>query len=553
MLKRLEIRHFGLVRRLDLELPQGFTAITGETGAGKSMLLGAVSAALGARVHRELLHEASPTRIACTFTLSTAGPLRTWLLAKGMTAGDVVLVRELNAGRSRFWLNEQPILQKELRSLVPELADLHGQRDLSLLLDPEHHMRLLDGMAQTLPVRRQHDEAWLAWRDALSGLKSLERQLAREEELRELRDFQLDELTRLDAQPGEDARLESEHRLLANVEELKQIAFRSAEALYDADASIHDQLSATLKDLERAARLDPALEAARQILLEAQDQIQEAATSCRSHAEQLEWDPERLALVRERLELLDRMIRKYGGTLDSLLARRHELEQASSLADDLQRELTSQGTLEKTARERLLSARKALSAARLKAGKALESGLAPLMAELGIEGGQFHVRHDAPEGDFAECGAEQPRFLVSTNPDTPLGPLEQIASGGELSRIMLAFKSLLLEGQEGQCLVFDEIDSGISGKAALAVARLMKRLASRHQLLCITHLPQIAAAAEHQIGVDKQLVKGVTQVDARLLQRGERLQHLARLQSGREGAEDLLAAERLLAAAGPAA
>ena len=545
MLSRLTIEHFGLIRRLELDLPAGFITVTGETGAGKSMLLGAVAALLGARVHRELLHEGRVTRLGGVF-LSPAGVFRrAWCAERGLPQeGPLEIVREIGAGRSRSSVCGQPISQRELRELACSLADFHGQRDLAQLLERERHADLLDSLPTVRPARMAHDAAWGAWRATQDELARLLKARERQRELRELWQFQQGELEQLAARPGEDRELEDEHRVMANAEELKRLGHQAADLLYENEDSLHGRLSAVEKELSHAARLDTAFEPAAALLREAALQLQEAAQQARARAEALEWDPERLEQIRERLSLLDRMIRKHGGSLDALLKRREELDALLVGGEELDGRIAELEQEEAAHRVCLENARTTLSAARAAGGAALSRRLAPLLEELGIQGGRLDVVFEEA-GAWDPVGAESPAFFISTNPDTPLGPLEQIASGGELSRVMLALKCLLLEESAGQCLVFDEIDAGISGKAALAVAGLMRRLAACHQLLCITHLPQIAAASDHQVGVDKVFQHGATQVAIRLLDEEGRLRQIARLQSGREEIPDLAAAKRL--------
>jgi len=528
MLSHLSIESFGLIRHLELDIPDGFVTVTGETGAGKSMLLGAVAALLGARVHRELLHESRATRLAGLF--HAPEPLE--------------IVREISQGRSRHTVAGQQVSLRELRELARGLADFHGQRDLAQLLERERHAALLDSLPAIRPACAAHDAAWNAWHAAREELARLCRERERQRELRELWQFQLGELERLAARPGEDRELEAAHRVLANAEELKRAGHQAAEALYEGEDSLHGRLAAVEKELSHAARLDPAFTPAEALLREAALQVQEAAQQARARAEALDWDPERLELIRERLQQLDRMIRKHGGTLDALLARQEELGLLLAGGEELDGRIAELEAGEERLRGLLETARGALSAARAAGGAGLSRRLAPLLEELGIAGGRLDVvLEEAPPWDAG--GAESPAFFISTNPDTPLGPLEQIASGGELSRVMLALKCLLLEGSAGQCLVFDEIDAGISGQAALAVARLMGRLAERHQLLCITHLPHIAAASRHQIGVEKSFDNGATRIAIRLLDEEGRLRQIAHLQSGSAEAPDLAAAQRL--------
>jgi DNA repair protein RecN (Recombination protein N) len=546
MLSTLSIEYFGLIHSLRLDLPGGFIAVTGETGAGKSMLLGAVAALLGARVHRELLHEGRTTRLTGVFHPAATPALSAWRRARGLDAsGPLEIRREIQAGRGRGWVCGQPVQQKELRELAVLLADFHGQRDLAQLLERDRHADLLDALPSITPARTIHAAAWLEWRAAAAGLGEARRLRDRQRELRELWQFQAEELDKLAARPGEDRALEAEHRVLSNAEELQRTGHQAAEALYEGEDALHARLVSVHKELAQAARLDASFAEPAGLLAEALLQMEEAARQARFRAESLEGDPQRLEQIRERLEQLDRMIRKHGGSLDALLERQQDLGRRLLEEDDLDQRITTLEREEEQRRHILLDARAALSRARAAGGAELSRRMGPLLQELGIQGGRLDVCLEEPVGEWDERGAEAPAFYISTNPDTPLGPLEEIASGGELSRVMLALKCLLLDNSAGQCLVFDEIDTGISGRAALAVAARMGQLAERHQLLCITHLPQIAAAATHQIGVDKQFRDGATRVVIQLLDEEGRLRQIARLQSGREEEPDLAAARRL--------
>lgn len=548
MLTNLRIERFALIRRLALELPAGFSAITGETGAGKSMLLGAVAAALGARLHRELLDENEPTSIECEFMPGDGAGVRATLEALGLPAELPVVVRREIAptGRGRTWVGGAPCGLRDLKILAAKLVDFHGQRDLAQLLERERHADLLDALPAIAPRRAEHDEAWRAWRAADERRRSLERDRERQRELRELWSFQSDELERLAARPGEDSELAAEQRVLAHAEELKRTGFELAERLLEDEDSLQERVAEAAKALERAAKLDGAFGEPRRLLQEAALLLQEAASQCAARAEAIDWNPERLAQVQERLSLLDRLIRKYGGDLDALLARQGELAERLGAGDTLDRDCARAAVDCAAAEATLEEARAALTASRRLGAAALARDLDPLLEELGIAGGRFDVGMEDPGGPREAIGAERPAFYISTNPDTPLGPLEQIASGGELSRVMLALKVLLLSETRGQCLVFDEIDAGLSGRAALAVARLMRRLAERHQLLCITHLAPIAAAAPAHFAVEKSWDGERTLVDVVPLDAAGRRRQIARLQAGDEGEAELAAAQRLL-------
>ncbi len=553
MLQHLSIRNFALIREAELDFPAGFSALTGETGAGKSMLLGAVAAALGSRVHREVLHPGATTVIDCSFQPGDAPAVERLAVELGCPEGNPMsLRREIGAkGRSRFKLNGRPVQQKDLRRLAPLLADFHGQRDLARLMDRERHAGLLDDLEYVRPARERHRRCWEDWNKIDERHRELKRRGDRRREQRELWEFQLAELAALEARADEDAELENEQRALSNVEELKRLGHDLAERLYEHEEGVYNRIAGAERELAEACRLDAELEEPLRMLREAQLQVEECGRLLAARADTLEWDPERLARVRERLELLDRMIRKYGGSLNELLRTREGLERKLAEGDSLDRELKEAGRELDELGAELREAEGELSRARDEGAGKLVAALEPLLEELGIQGGSFAVHMDKPASERDPVGLERPRFLISTNPDTPLGPLEQIASGGELSRIMLALKAVLLGHLSGRCLVFDEIDAGLSGRAAGAVSRLLRTLAAGHQLLCITHLPQIAAAADSHFGVEKRWDGSRTRIEVRLLEGEQRVRQIARLQAGVEEEPELEGARRLIQRQGP--
>ncbi|MCB1046372.1 MAG: DNA repair protein RecN [Calditrichaeota bacterium] len=536
MLDRLSIRDFALIGQLELEFPAGFTAITGETGAGKSMLLAAVAACLGERVSRDALREGtqggtgSGARVACVFTTPQ---------------GECRVERDLrDDGRSRYLLNGEASNQKQVKALAPTLLDLHSQRDQTRLLDAVQHAALLDSLPAVEPVRARHTHCWQAWETARDAHATLLRQRERDRELRDLWTYQLEELDTLAARPGEDVALAEEQSALSHVEEVKQGAWQSADSLWENEDNIHARLAEIVTQLRQLARWDKRLQPSIAQLDECLVLIEEAGRSLADHAESVELDPERLAVVRERLAVMDKLIRKYGGSLDALLAEQERLShRLSEQGDPEQRLQEAEQALTRAGRD-LDAAAAGLSEARTAGADWLCTRINPLLFELGIEGRGLSVVME-PAAEHDPLGAERPRFLAATNPDSQPAPLEEIASGGELSRIMLALRTVLSEHHEGHCLLFDEIDTGISGRAALAVARRIRELATRHQVICITHLPQIAAAAEHHLGVEKEWDGQRTRITARWLDENGRLDHIAQLQSGHTGPPERAAARRL--------
>ena len=287
-------------------------------------------------VHRELLHEGHATRLEGVFHVEAGPAMRDWCSARGLdAAAPLVIRREIQGGRSRGWVGGQAVQQKELRELAALLADFHGQRDLAQLLERERHADLLDTLPSIAPARTVHDAAWLEWRGAAGALAEARRARERQRELRELWQFQAEELDKLAARPGEDRALETEHRVLSNAEELQRVGHQAAEALYEGEDALHARLVAVHKELAQAARLDAAFAEPAGLLAEALLQLEEASRLARSRAEALESDPERLEMIRERLGQLDRMIRKHGGSLDLLLERQQELGRLLAEGDDL--------------------------------------------------------------------------------------------------------------------------------------------------------------------------------------------------------------------------
>ncbi len=536
MLTRIHIRHYALIELLDLQLPGGFVSITGETGAGKSMLLSAIAACLGGKVPKEHLRGQGETVLCCTFR----GP------GGNGKAPETVCERVIRAdGRSRYRLNGEAATQKEIKALAGGLLRLHGQRDQLRLLQPEMHPALLDQLPALAPKREAHRLAHSAWQAAVKEAAELARKLERSREQRELWSYQLRELEELNMRPGEDEELSERQSVLSHTAEIKAGCYTAAQELEEGEEALGDRLAARLRELEKLAAWDRELAEPLERLREAQLQIQEAARALSAHSDRVEDDPAELAKVEERLGELDAMIRKYGGTLDNLLREQASLAERLAGQDDLAERLQAARREEERSHTDLLKKAKALAKARRAEAPELCRRINALLAELGITGEGLSIAFE-PQEPEAEEGPERPRFLVATNPDTAPAPLEEIASGGELSRIMLAFQSVLGEESPGGCQVFDEIDTGLSGRAARAVASQLARLAERQQVLCITHLPQIAAAAAEQLGVDKDFDGKRTRITIRRLDEQERLRHIARLQAGKDGPEELAAARRLL-------
>jgi DNA repair protein RecN (Recombination protein N) len=552
MLEKFSIRNFALIRELDLDLPTGFTTVTGETGAGKSMLLGAIQALLGGRIPRDTLPAGEETKLRGEFCIDPNSDLPVFLkdLEYDCTS-SLEISREISiAGRSKYRINGKIATVKIIKELESQLVDYHGQRDLLGLIERERHQDLFDLLPEISGFRLQHRRAWQKWKSVSEQTIALRRKCEERQRHIELWQYQLKELESLQALPNEDDSLSAELKVLANAEELKKSGFQLSEMLLENEDCVHERLSQMLQSVESMSKLDSVMEDVQRMLQDAVLQVQEAAAALSARAHEIEHNPERLTEVQDRLSILDGMIRKYGGSLKDLFLQQKQIEKELNASSTLDTELAAAEKELQSAHSQLMKAADNLSAVRVKGAKRLDKAIAPILEELGIRGGQLIANLEKTGSTTNPSGHELPVFLVSTNPDTKPGPLEQIASGGELSRIMLALKLVLLEEETPRCIIFDEIDSGLSGRAALAVADVLKRLAKAHQLICITHLPQIAAAAAEQIEVEKSWSGKSTSIRIHKLERENRLRVIARLQAGIESREELESAERLLSRSG---
>ncbi|MBI5835948.1 MAG: DNA repair protein RecN [Candidatus Eisenbacteria bacterium] len=551
MLRELRLEGLATVEALAWEPGPGLNVVTGESGTGKSVLVGAVALLFGGRVGPESLRTgAAAARVEGRFDGSDVPGLA----AAGADPGpenpsDFTLSREISPdGRSRFRLDGRAISQAQARELGGRLLDMHGQHDHQGLLRAEVQLELLDrfaARADLAQAERAAAEGLASTREALRAFEEHSRDFAAR---RELWEFQRHELQDARLRPGEDAELERERRLLANAERLAGALDEAARALDDDDSGALARVAAARRSLARARDWDDTLDETLRGLEEATERLAEAARALAGRAASLETDPERLRAVEERLDILERIRRRYGGSLESAIG---ELAALESRLDAL-------GSPEKTGarlvRERdaalaaWRAARRALEAARETAARNLESRLAKEWREVGLPGARFRVTIPPEPGDAAEAGwPHRAEFLVSTNPGEEPRALARVASGGEVSRIMLGLKSVLAAADPVATLLFDEIDAGIGGRTAEAVGARLKKLARRHQVLCITHLPVLAACADHHFQVDKAVKGGRTYTRVVPLDQEARVEELCRMLAGsrvtratRDEARDLL-------------
>jgi DNA repair protein RecN (Recombination protein N) len=541
VLRFLSIRHLAVIDRLELEFEPGLNVLTGETGAGKSILVGAVGLLVGGRASADLVRTGEDTAAVEAIFEAPGGR-------------EIIVRREVSAqGRSRASVDGALATSASLRELCGGLVDLHGQHEHQVLLDPAAHLDLLDEFAAAGPERDQVAAAFSAWqaiRSERERLLSGEREKASRAEFLS---FQLAEIDRANPKPGEDEELAATRQVLANADKLQRLSADAYDSLYEGDQAALPALGNVWRKLGDLAALDgrfaPYLEARTTV----KSQLEDLAYFLRSYASTIDASPARLQEIEDRLALLERLKRKHGPALDDGVAKRealrrelHDIEHATERAAELDAALDKAGQAYRRAAG-LLSDRRQTAAGQF--CRALEKSL----ADLAMNRTRCEVRFVPAdeEGQWSERGMEQGEFYISPNPGEDLKPLARVASGGELSRIMLALKTLASTDAPGKTLIFDEVDAGIGGAVADVVGARLQRLGARFQVLCITHLPQIAAYGSTHYRIVKTVRGGRTVTEVARVSGGEREDEIARMIGGadisptvRAGAREMLASRQ---------
>jgi DNA repair protein RecN (Recombination protein N) len=556
MLRHLSIRDFVIVAALDLEFDSGFTVFSGETGAGKSILIDALALALGARADANVVRTGE-SRADITAEFETHAQVEHWLDeqalgtigADGHHGSTVMLRRVVDAnGRSRAFINGTAATLAQLREVGEMLVDIHGQHAHQLLMRPDAQRELFDTHAGLSDTAAIVTRAWRTWREKVQAVEHAQ---TRDRELqleRERLAWQLTELDKLAPQPGEWEEVNAEHRRLSHSANLIDGVQGALGALSESDEAMITHLSSIVSKVRDLAEIDPALSDVLAALEPAEIQLQEAAYSLSHYAQKLELDPDRLAQVEKRLDALHSAARKFRLQPETL-PEEHEARRAQLAALDAAADLDSLHAAEAKAKEDFLTEAKKLSKARAKAGKALGAAVTTGMQELSMKGGSFEVALvPLPEG--GAHGLEQVEFRVAGHAGVPLRPLAKVASGGELARISLALAVIASAASPTPTLIFDEVDTGIGGGVAEVVGRLLHQLGQQRQVLCVTHLPQVAARGDHHFQVAKAgNGKGGTVSSVTSLDKTNRIEEVARMLGGleitpttRKHAKEMLAA-----------
>ena len=541
-LTHITLRDFVIVHELALDLSSGFSVLTGETGAGKSILIDALQLALGARAESGVVREgASRCEVCAEFEPTPA--IAAWLEQAGFEASANLLLRRTvdTTGKSRAWINGSPATATQLRELGEQLLDIHGQHAWQSLTRPDAVRGLLDAYAgiDTRPLKT----AWHAWRQAQQSLADAQQAQSTLANERERLAWQIGELERLNPQEDEWQELSIQHSRLANAQALIDGANQGTLLLEgDEDGGALRQLSRAIQTLQSLGRYEPEFNALAEVLTSAQAQAEDVAHSLHAYLRKTDLDPAQLAQLDERMGLWLSLARRYKKTPDelplALLAWRQELALLDAAAD-----LDALQKAANAAQTACTQAAKAVSRQRQQAAKPLAQAVSSAMQQLGMQGGRFEVQLqtlDAP----AQHGLEEVSFLVAGHEGSTPRPVGKVASGGELSRIALAIAVTTSELGEAGTLIFDEVDSGVGGAVAETVGRLMKQLGQHRQVLAVTHLPQVAACADHHLLVSKAAAQGQVSSQVRGVSGEERVGEIARMLGGEKLSATTLAHAR---------
>jgi DNA repair protein RecN (Recombination protein N) len=531
MLRFLRIEHLAVIDAVQVEFEPGLNVLTGETGAGKSMLVEAVGLLMGGRASADLIRTGeTQAQVQAEFD-------------------DLIVRRDINAqGRSRAFVNDTLVTAASLGEQTAPLVELHGQHEHQTLLDPQSHLVMLDEFAGLVPARERVAAAYRDWTRLQSEFDAFQMDEREKAARLDLLKFQVGELEKARLRPGEDEELDTARRVLSSADKLQRLSGEAYAALYDSDEAALARLGTVWKRIAELAEVDPTFLPH----LEARDaiksQLEDLAQTLRAYGDTIDASPARLQEVEDRLALLERLKRKHGPALADVIAKRDALSRQLDALEDADERRAGLEAETRAARDEFLARARALSRKRREAAKQFGGRIQALLGELAMGRTQFDVRfaHEPPEAAWSETGIDVAECYLSANVGEDLRPLARIASGGELSRVMLAIRTLAAAAAPGKTLIFDEIDAGIGGRVADVVGKKLRGIGDSFQVLCITHLPQIAAAGHVHFHISKRVTNGRTQTEVVRLDESGRVEELARMIGGAAPTDAARAAAREL-------
>ncbi|WP_281546178.1 DNA repair protein RecN [Grimontia sp. SpTr1] len=555
MLAHITIQNFAIVKALELDFQQGMTTITGETGAGKSIAIDALGLCLGDRADASMVRPGEEkAEIVVLFQLQNNPAARRWLEDNELVDGDECILRRVitKEGRSRAFINGSPVPASQQKALGQHLINIHGQHAHQLLMKNDYQLTLLDqyaGHQNLLAIMRQR---YQDWRAARNELKQLEKNKEAFEAQRQLLEYQVNELNELALGETEYPELEAEHKRLSNCGDIAICSQSVLQALSEDDENNAMQLlQFAQQKLAELAAMDSRFNDLTQMLDEACIQVQETSHEISSYMDSLDMDPARLSYLDERMATIMRLSRKHQVSPEELFTSHQSLVNELENLNDSDNQIEQLAAQVELKHQACLAAAEKLSKSRKRYAKELDKLISASMHELSMQNGKFHIALDSqPESHLSPLGFDSIELLVSTNPGQPMQALGRVASGGELSRISLAIQVITAQKVDTPSLIFDEVDVGISGPTAAIVGKLLRKLGESTQVMCVTHLPQVAGCGHQQMFVAKASEKGKTTTSMIQLDTQSRVQELARLLGGSEITEHTLAnAKELLIAA----
>jgi len=543
MLEQLSVRNFAIIEQIDLELSTGMTVFSGETGAGKSLIVDALGFLLGARADSSIIREgATECTVSGVFSVSNTQEIVDWLRGREIewSLEEAILLRRTmkQNGRSLAWIQDRQVSRAELVEFTQYLVDIHGQHEHQRLIDPSTHIDMLDAYAALGQELQSYGSAYAEWRKALQEYQDLLDQKSKRSREADYLEFVTKEIAAVKPKPNEDELLEAEEKILSQHEKLFG-AISEANALLGGGegSDVLHALRRIRVDIENARAIDSRLGALSERLSAAYYELEDISETIHEYQASLRFDPARLEHIEQRLAELQKLKRKYGPQLSDVFNR---YEEARATLETLAHADENVAELEqkvKILRERVFGAAFHLSERRLAAAISMSSSIEEIIRKLGMPDAHVHLRVSRAKDETGAYratvrGIDEVEFYIAPNPGEPERPLSRIASGGELSRFALALKAVLAAHDVVETLVFDEIDTGIGGQVGVAVGAYLQQLSQYRQVLCVTHLATIAAQADQQYKVDKQVLDGRTSTSLRLLSRQEREVEIARMLSG---------------------